>query len=103
VQQQQQQAVKSTVTSLASMSLGRNTVLGTGAPPTNGTAVAVAATSGTPAVQQTTSYSPTPIQRPPGGKGKGGMPNEASVNDDVAAPSAALDVTGSKDKSDVED
>merc|ERR1712083_619710 len=100
--QQQQQAVKSTVTSLASMSLGRNTVLGTGAPPTNGTAVAVAATSGTPAVQQTTSYSPTPIQRPPGGKdfdflGKGGMPNEASVNDDVAAPSAALDVTGSKD------
>ena len=35
--------------------------------------------------------------------GKGGMPNEASVNDDVAAPSAALDVTGSKDKSDGED
>ena len=31
------------------------------------------------------------------------MPNEASVNEDVAAPSAALDVTGSKDKSDVED
>jgi hypothetical protein len=32
------------------------------------------------------------------------MPNEASVNDDnVAAPSTALDVTGSKDKSDVED
>ena len=73
VQQQQQQAVKSTVTSLASMSLGRNTVLGTGAPPTNGTAVAVAATSGTPAVQQTTSYSPTPIQRPPGGKGMGSL------------------------------
>merc|ERR1712008_97983 len=59
----------------------------TAAVATNGTAVAVAATSGTPAVQQTTSYSPTPIQRPPGGKGKGGMPNEASVNDDVAAPS----------------
>ena len=68
--QQHQQAVKNAVTSLASMSL-RNTVLGTGAPPTNGTAVAaVAATSGTPAVQQTTSYSPTPIQRPPGGKGQ---------------------------------
>jgi len=100
-QQQQQQAVKNTVTSLASMSL-RSTVLGTGAPPTNGTAVAVAATSVTPAVQQTTSYSPTPIQRPPGGKGKGAMTNEV-VNDDVAAPSAALDVTGSKEKSDVED
>jgi len=100
--QQHQQAVKNAVTSLASMSL-RSTVLGTGAPPTNGTAVAaVAATSGTPAVQQTTSYSPTPIQRPPGGKGKGGMTNE-NVNDDVTAPSAALDVTGSKEKSDVED
>ena len=62
---QQQQAVKSTVTSLASMSL-RSTVLGTqGAPPTNGTVTAVTSS----AVQQTTSYSPTPIQRPPGGKG----------------------------------
>jgi len=67
---QQQQAVKNAVTSLASMSL-RSTVLGTGAPSTNGTAgTVVAATSGTPAVQQTTSYSPTPIQRPPGGKGQ---------------------------------
>ena len=34
--------------------------------------------------------------------GKGGMTNE-NVNDDVTAPSAALDVTGSKEKSDVED
>ena len=67
-QQQQQQAVKSAATSLASMSL-RSTVLGTGPPPTNGTAAAVSATAGTPSVQQTTSYSPTPIQRPPGGKG----------------------------------
>merc|ERR1712083_1110737 len=99
---QQQQAVKNAVTSLASVSL-KNTVLGTGAPSNNGIAeTVVAATSGTPAVQQTTSYSPTPIQRPPGGKGKGAMTKEV-VNDDVAAPSTALDVTGSKEKSDVED
>jgi len=81
----------------------RSTVLGTqGAPPTNGTVTAVTSS----AVQQTTSYSPTPIQRPPGGKGKGAMTNEVVNDDNVAvAPSAALDVTGSKEKklSDVED
>lgn len=65
-QQHQQSSVKSTATSLASMSL-RNSVLGTGAS-TNGTASA--ATSTAASLQQGASYSPTPIQRPPGGKGK---------------------------------
>lgn len=58
--QQQQAAVKATAVSLASMSLR----VGSGAT-TNGTAPTSAA-----AVQPSTSYSPTPIQRPPGGKGK---------------------------------
>ena len=62
--QSQPPSIKGTATSLASMSL-RNSVLGTGATVTNGATVTSA-----PTVQQTvTSYSPTPIQRPPGGKG----------------------------------
>ena len=62
---QSQPSIKGTATSLASMSL-RNSVLGTGA-----TVVANGATvTSAPTGQQTvTSYSPTPIQRPPGGKG----------------------------------
>ena len=60
--QHQQPAIKATATSLASMSL-RGSVLGTSAT-TNGTAP-----TSTPTAQQTTSYSPTPIQRPPVGKG----------------------------------
>lgn len=59
--QHQQPAIKATATSLASMSL-RGSVLGTNAN-TNGTV-----STSAQAVQQTASYSPTPI-RPPGGKG----------------------------------
>ena len=62
-QHQQPTSIKSTATSLASMSL-RGSVLGTSSATTNGTAP-----TSTPAAQQTTSYSPTPIQRPPVGKG----------------------------------
>ena len=63
--QSQPPSIKGTATSLASMSL-RNSVLGTGATVTNGATV----TSATTVQQTVTSYSPTPIQRPPGGKGK---------------------------------
>ena len=78
----------------------RNSVLGTGAS-TNGTASA--ATSTAASLQQGASYSPTPIQRPPGGKGKAAMSSE--VVDDVGGVAATLDVASSKEKklSDVED
>lgn len=93
--QSQPPSIKGTATSLASMSL-RNSVLGTGATVTNGATVTSA-----PTVQQTvTSYSPTPIQRPPGGKGK------ATLEPVEDSPTVTLDVAaGVKEKklSDVED
>ena len=61
---QSQASMKGTATSLASMTL-RNSVLGTAGATTNG----AVATSTVTAQQAVTSYSPTPIQRPPGGKG----------------------------------
>ena len=63
---QSQASMKGTATSLASMTL-RNSVLGTAGATTNG----AVATSTVTAQQAVTSYSPTPIQRPPGGKGIG--------------------------------
>jgi hypothetical protein len=83
--QHQQPAIKATATSLASMSL-RGSVLGTSAT-TNGTAP-----TSTPTAQQTTSYSPTPIQRPPVGKGK------STLNTDKADDAPPVDVVGIKDK-----
>ena len=65
-QVQQAAAVKSTATSLASMTL-RNSLGTPTSANTNGTAPAATSTAGVP---QTTSYSPTPIQRPPAVKGQ---------------------------------
>lgn len=88
-QQQQSQSVKATATSFASMSL-RNSVLGTvAAASTNGSAPAAVSSSAT--VPQSTSYSPTPIQRPACSKGKPGL-----GDDDV-------DVSSDKKLSEVED
>merc|ERR1712020_116557 len=85
-QHQQPTSIKSTATSLASMSL-RGSVLGTSSATTNGTAP-----TSTPTAQQTTSYSPTPIQRPPVGKGK------STLNTDKADDAPPVDVVGIKDK-----
>merc|ERR1712113_1023585 len=79
--QSQPPSIKGTATSLASMSL-RNSVLGTGATVTNGATV----TSATTVQQTVTSYSPTPIQRPPGGKGK------ATLEPAEDSPTVTLDV-----------
>jgi hypothetical protein len=71
-QQQQNQTMK-VATSLASMSLRTSSVMGAGGTTSNGTA-----STSTAPVSQGTSYSPTPIQRPPGGKGKPKNPKLAS-------------------------
>lgn len=95
-QPQQSQSVKATATSFASMSL-RNSVLGTvAAASTNGSAPAVSSAA---AVQQSTSYSPTPIQRPPCSKGKTAIGGE----DDTGSLDVSNSVSAETKLSEVED